>query len=342
MTLGHEKPDVMKTALVLLTCLSMVSTGWGGEPPLYPRTILTERTARWEDEVGHEGAEKTVGAESNPTGSPIGGGKGYRDVVTKGDFTVRTLDQLRAALGKAKAGQVVFIPGDAEIDMSDQATLRLPARVTLASCRGHKGSPGARIFIKGTRPTVTMKTLGPYVRVTGIRLQGSNNPSDRTTGLQVDQFGVEIDNCEISKFTAIGIFVREGASRVYAHHNHIHHNWGKRLGVGYGLTMDKGDALVEANIFDHCQHHIASTGSPGSAYEARYNISGPSALSHYFDMHGGRDRGDGTAIAGDWMNIHHNTFQGRGRPVKVRGVCSQGARIHHNRTPGTKTEEKRP
>ena len=47
-------------------------------------------------------------------------------------------------------------------------------------------------------------------------------------------------------------------------------------------------------------------------------------------MHGGRDRGDNTDIAGDWLLIHHNTFEGTHRNVVIRGVPCQGADIHHN------------
>jgi len=48
-------------------------------------------------------------------------------------------------------------------------------------------------------------------------------------------------------------------------------------------------------------------------------------------MHGGRDRGDNTDIAGDWMNVHHNTFQCvEYKTVGVRGVACQGTRVHHN------------
>jgi hypothetical protein len=87
---------------------------------------------------------------------------------------------------------------------------------------------------------------------------------------------------------------------------------------------------IIANRFDHGRHYIASSGAPGSGYEAAWNLVGPNAISHHFDMHGGRDRGDGTDIAGDWLRIHHNTFRGRHRPVVIRGVPSQGAEIHHN------------
>jgi len=46
----------------------------------------------------------TFGAEPNPTGDPIGGGNGYRRVVAQGDYHVKTLGDLVAALEKAKAG----------------------------------------------------------------------------------------------------------------------------------------------------------------------------------------------------------------------------------------------
>jgi hypothetical protein len=47
-------------------------------------------------------------------------------------------------------------------------------------------------------------------------------------------------------------------------------------------------------------------------------------------MHGGRDRGDGTDIAGDWIHIHHNTFVGR-KTIHIRGTPNQFRREHDNR-----------
>ena len=47
-------------------------------------------------------------------------------------------------------------------------------------------------------------------------------------------------------------------------------------------------------------------------------------------MHGGRDRGDNTNIAGDWMHVHHNTFLGAVQAVNIRGVPSQHALVHNN------------
>ena len=35
---------------------------------------------------------QAYGAESNPTGDPIGGDPGYRRIVTRGDYTVDAVD----------------------------------------------------------------------------------------------------------------------------------------------------------------------------------------------------------------------------------------------------------
>ncbi|MBI2952143.1 hypothetical protein HYY27_08615 [bacterium] len=294
--------------------------------------VLTERTARWEQEVQVEERGETFGAEPQPTGNPIGGGEGYRDVLAGGDFVVLSLEALREALRGARAGQVVFVPGDAEIDMTDQPELPIRGGVTLASTRGRGGSEGALIFSNALDTPGMLATAGDCVRITGLRLRGPYPHRERiglsANGVGTTHFGFEVDNCEVTGFSVAAIRVGQGASRAYVHHNFIHHN--QQNGLGYGVSLGAGDVLVEANLFDWCRHHIASSGSPGSGYEARHNVCRPNANGHLFDMHGGRDRGDGTDIAGDWMNIHHNTFMSERLSVGIRGVPSQGARIHHN------------
>ena len=57
------------------------------------------------------------GARADERG-PIGGGDGYVNIVTKGDFSVTDLDSLLEALSKARAGQTVFIPAETEIDLT--------------------------------------------------------------------------------------------------------------------------------------------------------------------------------------------------------------------------------
>lgn len=275
---------------------------------------------------------ETFGCEANPTGDPIGGGEGYRDIKTSGDFTVKTKDELLAALKEAKPGQVIFVPDGTEIDMTGERNLALPAGVTLAGTRGLKGSLGPRVFTTLRSTSPLFRTTGDNTRITGLRLEGPYGGPERiaefATGLSISHHNCEVDNCEVYNWNCVGIGVGGGGD-VRIHHNDIHHC--QLSGYGYGVVTGRANCFIIANKFDWCRHDIASSGSPGDCYEAAWNWVGPNATSHRFDMHGGSDRGDGTNIAGDWMHIHHNTFMdAKHRAVVIRGVPSQGAEIHHN------------
>ena len=275
---------------------------------------------------------ETFGCEANPTGDPIGGGAGYRDIKTSGDVTVRTLADLLNALKTATAGQVIFIPDGVEIDLTGQQALALPAGVTLAGTRGLNGAAGARLFTTQRATSPLFCTTGDNTRVTGLRLEGPYAGAERIAQfsrcLSIGHDHCTVDNCEIYNWNLVGVGVG-GGGNVYVHHNSIHHC--QLSGYGYGVSTGRANCFIIANRFDWCRHDIASSGSPGDCYEAAWNWVGPNATSHRFDMHGGSDRGDGTAIAGDWIRIHHNTFlDTKRRAVVIRGVPSQGAEIHHN------------
>ena len=276
-------------------------------------------------------ARETFGCEPNPTGDPIGGGAGYRNIHTKGDFTVRTPTELAGALKKAQPGQVIYLPDGVTMDLTASVTLRLPAGVTLAGSRGRNGSPGALLISK--HPSAAMfATAGDRVRLTGLRFEGAYAGAERvaiqSNFLSISHYACEVDNCEIYNFNLVGIGVGANAMKTHIHHNSMRHI--QLGGYGYAVSNGASDTRIIANRLDYGRHVIASSGSPGCAYEAAYNWVGPNATSHQLDMHGGRDRGDGTDIAGDWLHIHHNTFEGKVRHVVIRGVPSQGAEIHHN------------
>jgi len=291
---------------------------------------------------GVQEAEETFGCEANPTGNPIGGGEGYKPIFTDGDFVVRTKKELLEALKEAKA-QVVFVPDGAEIDLTGERDIHIPGGVTLAGMRGLNGSPGARIFTTWRESHVLMQTDGYDVRLTGLCFEGAYGGAERVSDssgfVSINHSGAEVDNCEIYNFPVRGIGVDATAINVHIHHNFIHNC--QRGGLGYGVSTGSSDVHIIANKFDYCRHHIASSGAPGAGYEAGWNFIGANATSHHFDMHGGRDRGDSTDIAGDWMNIHHNTFQGSHRHVVIRGVPSQGADIHHDWFAGPAGEQVR-
>jgi hypothetical protein len=310
------------------------------------------------------------GARADDRGA-IGGGPGYSETVSSGDYLVRTDDELLAALAAAKAGETIFLPGDVELDLTervavDDLVLHLPAGVVLASDRGMDGSAGALLCSDylATRPLI--KTASG-VRVTGLRLRGPD-PKRRlafhyrvftaepnayenraaayyrlpnSQGIYTEADGLEVDNCEISAWSHAGILPRSGVGH-RIHHNFIHHC--QRMGLGYGVTSGEGaESCIAYNLFQDNKHHIAATGAPGNSYEACHNIVRRRTESHFhpargerygqdhiFDVHGGRDRGDGTDIAGDRILIHHNTLFTDYLPVAIRGVPANEAIVEHN------------
>ena len=314
--------------------------------------------------------DAVYGAEADESG-PLGGGAGYGRIPPGGGLRVRTVEELLEALAGAQAGEVVFVNGNAELDLTewvfaDATVLRIPAGVTLASNRGHEGSPGALLKSEAMGTSPLIEVLGPGVRITGLRLRGPDpqrrlafhyrvfavqpgTPEEQNANyyklptacaIIADDDRLEVDNCEISAWSNTGVYLRKGRGH-RIHHCFIHHC--QRMGLGYGITHGEAESLIEFNVFQDNKHHIAGTGAPGSGYEARHNVvlpyteshahpvtGEPYGQDHIFDMHGGRDRSDGTEIAGAWLRIHHNTVYPGYLTVNIRGVPEQSADIHHN------------
>jgi len=95
--------------------------------------------------------EQAFGAESNPTGSPIGGGDGYRDRVAPTDpgvdTIVMTADELLAALRSAQEGDIIYIDETAGINLTDApGSVTIPGGVTLAGNRGERSVTGTATY----------------------------------------------------------------------------------------------------------------------------------------------------------------------------------------------------
>jgi hypothetical protein len=233
-------------------------------------------------------------------------------------------------------------------------SLAVPANTTLASGRGAGGSRGARLFSRTLTDCPLFEVKGEGVRITGLRFHGPDSSIESDDPLHCGgeargirlindgpaRWGTEIDNNELSSWPRAAIeIVRVQGVRV--HHNVMQFNrreendgtCGKNYGLGYGVVVGPGSAVIEANVFDHNRHDIASDGSPGAFYTAVYNLVLDGAVDHSFDVHGGEDRGDCTNIAGSGFVIHHNTFlQAHDPAVLIRGVPMQGAWIYKNET----------
>jgi len=290
--------------------------------------------------------DDTYSADVNPTGNPIGGGDGYTLQVVDYDFLVSTRAELLDALQLAGVAQTVYVADSSRIDLTGLKNIEIRAGVTLGSGRGIDGSLGGWLYSREIDTLPLFNVTGDGARITGLRIQGPDTlrrteqmtelsrighyysiPNSR--GVQTTSSQLQVDNCEFWGWSHAAVFLQRGSVDNHIHHNFMHHN--QRHGLGYGVVLDDSNALIEANLFDWGRHHIAGTGRPGTSYEARYNLVLENGNSHSFDMHGGRDRDDGTNIAGDLILIHHNTFLAADvAAVVIRGVPQESAEIFNN------------
>jgi hypothetical protein len=300
--------------------------------------------------LGHDGAL------SNPTGRPIGGGEDYGDWVNgprcarKLCPRVTTKAQLLGALNNAGPGTVVYVQDNAVIDLTGTWDIPIRGGVTLASGRGRGGSLGGLLYTTDIAARNLFVVLGTDVRITGLRLRGPDTevePPDcgghDTNGIAIlaDEpaiRSVRIDNNEMWGWPSSAVGVRNVYGAL-VQHNHIHHNRRRvtkdgcrAYGLGYGVVVSTtGWSLVEANLFDHNRHDIATDGTPNTNYEARYNLVLNGAVEQSFDVHGGDDRKDGTHIAGHRFQVHHNTFLQSHKPAfSLRGIPTNGAWVYAN------------
>lgn len=342
--------------VALLSSSSLLAFGLKASPlagRLVPRGLHPTGSAIDTQQSWIEIEKQVYGAKPDHIG-PIGGATGYVAVVTKGDFEVTNSEELLTALTLAKAGQVIFIPSDAEIDMTtriyiEQTVLEIPEGVTLAGDRGHNGSRGALLCSDALNTPMMIRAKGPDVRITGLRIQGPNpkrhldhhRRSFGPEGLGREHYykfpiskgivtafpNLEVDNCEIWGFSHCGVFLTKGMGHTI-HHNHIHRC--QYNGLGYGVSHSEASSIIEYNLFNENRHSLAGTGVPGCGYIARHNIELGISLSHCFDMHGGRDRKDGTQIAGTSLEIYNNTFRAPERAVVIRGIPEDKCEVYHN------------
>ncbi len=347
---SHRGMGIGAREVIVLAALCILQTGCALWPwksastgqPTPSVTIAGERFGAADDALG-----------------PLGGGRGYTRLVTNPTYRVKTEEELMEALKKAKSGELVYVDDAAELDfspwiMAEELVLIVPEGVTLASGRGRDGSPGALLQSAAFKTQPFIETGGANVRITGLRIQGPDPkvrdvPLDRwakqgdksgdgrktyyafptSDGIRARHPKLEVDNCELWGWSHGAVDLKPGATDARVHHNFIRHN--QRAHLGYGVVLDRATVLIESNIFDANRHSIASTGRPGSGYEAANNLVLEHATSHVFDMHGGRDRNDGTQIAGDWMKFHHNTVRAAHVPALViRGIPQEKVEVHHN------------
>lgn len=299
----------------------------------------------------------------------FGGGVGYPDrPPSRGECvtTVRTRAELEAALSGASEGDVVFVAGDARIDLTG-ASLCIPGGVTLASDRGLDGSAGGLLYVTRTESRSTLRACGDGVRISGLRLfgheptecpvewsspgrsectgdiAGDTNCRDcmpRSRGINATGHDrLEVDNCELAGWTYGAIELARSHDN-HVHHNDIHHN--QRQGLGYGVVLsgiaNEADVVIHHNRFDYNRHSVAGSGAIGQSYEAHHNLVLEHANGHVFDMHGINESASYDPsmhgpqdVAGTNMRIYANTVLPPDyRALVVRGRPTEGSWLYGN------------
>ncbi len=253
---------------------------------------------------------------------------------------IDSVDRLIDQLESATEGDVITVPPDVTIDLTDHWEISVPSGVTLSGGR-RAGVPGALLRSPEGDKTpesetfIRKLTLNEGARLTGFRLKGHHHAyvdpeeehdgdyhAHRAGGGVTAKEESIVDNNEISGWPFTGVYTKANA---HIHSNYIHHNaWD---GLGYGVANYGGNPLIEWNYFDANRHSIACSGEGG--YVARYNHFGPITYSHVMDVH---------SPGGTRIEIYNNTVEavesaqnGDQRPaVAIRGTPEDVATINNN------------
>jgi hypothetical protein len=266
------------------------------------------------------------------------------DRVTSADAThvVRSESDLRSAL--SDAGATVWLPERVEILIEGSTPIPIASNVTFASNRGLDGGQGALIKTTEYRSTV-FESRESRIRITGLRVKGprteyfdpreKSQPSSAYYSRGFELFGdrIEIDHCELFGWTsaAVSLGARNAPTGSRIHHNAIHHNQMQTL--GYGIDARNGEHIIEWNYFDSNRHSVAGFGHRQNGYEARFNIVGPHAVRHAFDMHGLSENLTGYTgpLAGKYIRVHQNVFAlTSAAAVVLRGASGQQSWVTNN------------
>lgn len=288
-------------------------------------------------------AAVTSGTESATSGTGAGGGPVEEPQLVDPPASnvtvvkVDTVTELLEALAIATPGSVVEIDPAADLDLSAEQGIVIPAYVTLSGGGARKGEGGAHVFTDTKDTPALFVAGGPGVRITGMRITGPDSVIGTSSygepisrGIRAaNANGFRVDNSELSAFAHTAVLV-DLTRRARIDNNFIHHN--RRYGLGYGTTLVRdSEAIFEYNDYDANRHSIAATGRPNLTYVAHHNHVGPTRNGHAFDMHGENEALDnGAPWAGTLMRMFHNTFAGTKAGILVRGRPRVGAYIDDN------------
>lgn len=262
------------------------------------------------------------------------GGLTYPQFNKQVTRTVKNTAELISCIATAKDGDVIYLLPNGNFDLTKNTGMVISKSISLISDRGSNNSEGATIYSNSldVNPLIYVKAQKVVIR--GVKIKGpdgehinkhhlneafknlkNKNSFDQrrfntygipnSIGIIVDGDRFTLENCELYNWSHSGIVVRN-KSTVSILNNYIHHN--QRYGLGYGISIHSGHAVIRYNYFDFNRHDVASTGTSECSYLAEMNICllNTNINGHNFDMHGGSDRKDKTDIAGKYFQITNN------------------------------------
>lgn len=258
---------------------------------------------------------------------PVLGGHPWARITRGGDQAAT----FAAAIRQPSA--YVYVQGDVNLDLSGMSYLQIGAGTQIIGERdaAHPDGPRLfttsspnRLFIIGDDRPASFAIRVNNVRITGIRLDGMEDPDPCAVAGSDDDadaiwilasMGIEIDHDEIYHWPGSGVHVEDtvddvvnqGNGGVTVLDNYFHDNQhptycgpdptGSGHGLGYGVQVsDGGFATITGNTFSDNRHSIAGHGSFGDGYLAIGNLflnpgiddekDGLTFYNHQIDMHG--------------------------------------------------------
>ena len=263
------------------------------------------------------------------------------------DSPVTSVEGLIYSIESANADDTIYIGGDVILDLTDEETIVIDKTIRLIGVI-NSGMEPPRLLTRGKK--TILKIEADNVTIENIDFEGSQKDSKKkeilaynkknnttkgvyqypaTRGIHVTADFITIRNSELFGFSHAAIFA-ESSRNLLVENCNLHHN--QRWGLGYGVSLHlDSTAKIINNVFDYNRHSIAGSGSPGQSYEAAYNEFGSHHQGPPLDMHGGKDRKDGTNIAGDTIYIHDNIIKEANHYVFYnRGIAQNKVIIENN------------
>ena len=266
---------------------------------------------------------------------PVGGGAGYPEILQTGKYVVKNAEELVNALEKAEAGDVIFVPRDVKIDMTefmyaDQYDIKLKEGVTLASDRGNNGSKGGMIYTSAMR-AVPFIQMDKNARVTGLRIQGPDAKERdwknrlKMSGIFINGTGATVDNCEISGFNyaAIEIF---GSEEAIVKNNYIHDC--KSVNRGFGVLAEGAFVRVEGNLFNNLRVSIKGVKRPSLRLEIANNVDMGNTKECFLRLE--KSKAEGTYNEPEGVVIVNNTLLSEAPAMDIKDFLIESIEFKNN------------